>query len=280
MKCLRVKRCFSTAYHPQSDGQTERINQILETYLRCNSTSTSWATNLPTAELAYNCQVSESTKFSPFELIYGKNPILPSDLHVPDDLDRSLPTPEAATVLLQRQKDQETLARANLRYAQERQRFYYDRGKKDVHFKQGDYVLLSTRNLHLPDSKVFRPRYIGPFKILQKIGEVAYKLELGATFDIHDVFHVSLLRKFNGPEPEDIPETTALLPIHSRREVKSVLGHRRDEKNLDEYFVYFEGETTDDLRWIPYHQLPQNPNTKRQIRYYSNLHKAANSSTG
>jgi len=181
---------------------------------------------------------------------------------------------------MQQQQDQRLLAKANLRYAQECQRHYYDRGKKEISYEVGNYVLLSTRNLQLPGSNVFRPRYIGPFKILRKIGEVAYKLDLGGKQDIHDVFHVSLLRKFNGPEPENIPKTTAFLPTYSQREIKSVLGHRLNAAQLDEYFVYFQGETTDDLRWLPYHQLPQNQNTRKQIRYYVNLHRAASSATG
>jgi len=103
-------------------------------------------------------------------------------------------------------------------------------------------------------NSLFRPRYVVPFK---------------GNSQLHDVFHVSLFR--NGPDPEGSHVVPALQPDIPQRELKSVLGHRRHEKNLNEYFVYLKGETTDDLRWLPYHQLPQNQNTKKQIRYYTNL---------
>jgi len=212
IRLMGITQNLSTAYHPQTDGQTERTNQTRETDLRCNSTTTAWATDLPIAELAYNSQISASTQFSPFELLYGGNPKLPFDVTVPDTDAPRQSLPEAATVLFQKQHEQQVLARANLRYAQERQRYYYDRGRKDIIFEPGEYVLLSTQNLHHETSKVFRPRFVGPFKVLRKIGNIAYKLELGEGLQIHDVFHVSLLRKFQGAVSNNAQPNTSYLP--------------------------------------------------------------------
>mmetsp|Transcript_24485 Transcript_24485/g.35338 ORF Transcript_24485/g.35338 Transcript_24485/m.35338 type:complete len:137 (+) Transcript_24485:1350-1760(+) len=119
MELLKVKQNLSTACHPQTDGQTERINQTLETYLRCNSAATTWANDLRVAELTYNRQISESTEFSPFELFYGHNPTVACEVTLPRPETTTL-LPEAAEVLTRQQKDILDIAKVNLCYANQK----------------------------------------------------------------------------------------------------------------------------------------------------------------
>ncbi|WVZ70534.1 LOW QUALITY PROTEIN: hypothetical protein U9M48_019194 [Paspalum notatum var. saurae] len=157
---LDTKLRFGTAYHPQIDRQTERTNQILEDMLRACAIQygTSWDKCLPYAEFSYNNSYQASLKKSPFEALYGRRCRTPL------------------------------------------QRSYADVRRRDLSFKVDDHVYLKVspmRGIRRFNMKgKLSPRYIGPFKILEKKGEVAYRLELAPSLSgVHDVFHVSQLKK-------------------------------------------------------------------------------------
>ncbi|WVZ76463.1 LOW QUALITY PROTEIN: hypothetical protein U9M48_024439 [Paspalum notatum var. saurae] len=165
---LDTKLKFSTAYHPQTDGQTERTNQVLEDMLKTCAIQygTSWDKCLPYAEFPYNNSYQASLKKSSFEALYGKRCRMP---------------------LFWNQIG-------------EKQRSYADVRRRDLSFKVDDHVYLKVS----PMTEIRRfnmkgklaPRYIGPFKILEKKGEVVYRLELPPSLSgVHDVFHVSQLKK-------------------------------------------------------------------------------------
>ncbi|WVZ84539.1 hypothetical protein U9M48_031565 [Paspalum notatum var. saurae] len=172
---LDTKLRFSIAYHPQTDGQTERTNQILEDMLRACAIQydTSWDKCLPYAEFSYNNSYQASLKKSPFEALYGKR---------------------CRTPLFWNQTGEK---QENLRVAQSRQRSYADVRRMDLSFKVDDHVYLKAspmRGIRRFNMKgKLAPRYIGPFKMLEKKGEVAYRLELPPS--VHDVFLVSQLKK-------------------------------------------------------------------------------------
>ncbi|WVZ81648.1 hypothetical protein U9M48_029002 [Paspalum notatum var. saurae] len=193
---MGTKLDFSTAYHPQTDGQTERINQVMEDMLRaCALTyGTNWEASLPFAEFSYNNGRQASLGMAPFEALYGKKCRTPLMWHEVGE--RSLVGP----ALIKEAEEKVAEVRARLKEAQSRQKSYADGRRRELSFEEGDSVYLKVSPIR--GTKRFQikgklaPRYIGPYKVVRRIGKVAYKLELPESMrDIHDVFHVSQLRK-------------------------------------------------------------------------------------
>ncbi|WVZ52665.1 hypothetical protein U9M48_003703 [Paspalum notatum var. saurae] len=193
---LDTKLRFSIAYHPQTDGRTERINQILEDMLRpcAIQYGTSWDKCLPYVEFFYNNSYQASLKKSLFEALYGKRCRTP--LFWNQTGEKQVFGPD----MIQDAEQQLRIFQENLRIAQFRQRSYADARRRDLSFKVDDHVYLKVspmRGIRRFNIKgKLAPRYIGPFKIVEKKGEVAYRLELPPSLSgVHDVFHVSQLKK-------------------------------------------------------------------------------------
>ncbi|GJP52310.1 hypothetical protein CLOM_g11436 [Closterium sp. NIES-68] len=182
---LGTKIRLSTAYHPQSDGQTERMNRTLEDGLRAcvNACQNDWDLHLPDIEFSYNNTVNLATGQTPFYLATGQNPRTPSSLvHSPT-------RDTAATAFLSSKNTVIATARASLLRAQRRMIQYADQHRRDIHFNEGDQVLLSTANLPLLQEGLTRklaPRFIGPFTITQVLSP---RLKLPSHINIHPVFH-------------------------------------------------------------------------------------------
>lgn len=168
---------FSTAYHAQTDGQSERANRTLEEVLRhfVSPRQDDWDDYLDIAEFAINDSVNPSTGYTPFYLAYGSHPLSPIDI-------ASGVTVPAAQSALQDMADAMQHAKSRLHEAQTKQAHQANRHRRDIEFQVGDKVRLSTTNLQLPSnmSKKLTARYLGPFKVEQKIGKVSYKLKLPA----------------------------------------------------------------------------------------------------
>ena len=186
----------SSAYHPQTDGQTERINQILEDMLRACVLAypQKWDQCLPLAEFSYNNSYQESIKMAPFEALYGRRCRTP--LNWSEAGERTIFGPD----MVQEAEEQVRLIQENLKIAQSRQKSYADKRTDPLVFKVGDHVYLKVS----PWKGVQRfgvkgklaPRYIGPYPIVERCGPVAYRLNLPAKFSaIHNIFHVSQLKK-------------------------------------------------------------------------------------
>jgi hypothetical protein len=197
---------FSSAYHPQTDGQTERVNQILEDILRACALQygRSWDWSLPYAEFSYNNGYQESMKMTPFEMLYGRRCQTP--LFWNEAGEQKVFGPD----ILQEAKKQVHMVRENLRVAQSRQKSYADHRRRDLSFEVGDFVYLKVSPMRgLCRFKVrgkLTLRFIGPFEILGKRGEVAYQLKLSPRLsDVHDVFHVSQLNKCLRVSEEQLP---------------------------------------------------------------------------
>ncbi|WVZ76881.1 LOW QUALITY PROTEIN: hypothetical protein U9M48_024803 [Paspalum notatum var. saurae] len=191
---LGTKLRFSTAYHPQTDRQTERTNQILEDMLRVCAIQygTSWDKCLPYAEFSYNNSYQASLKKSPFEALYGKRCRTP--LFWNQTGEKQVFGPNII------QDAEQQLRIENLRVAQSRQRSYANVRRRDLSFKVDNHVYLKvspTRGIRRFNMKgKLAPRYIGPFKILESKGEVSYRFELPPSLSgVHDVFYVFQLKK-------------------------------------------------------------------------------------
>ena len=193
---LGTRLNFSTAYHPQTDGQTERVNQILEDMLRACALDFggAWDKSLPYAEFSYNNSYQASLQMAPFEALYGRK------CRTPLFWDQTGERQLFGTEVLTEAEEKVRTVRERLRIAQSRQKSYADNRRRELTFEAGDYVYLRVtplRGVHRFQTKgKLAPRFVGPYKILERRGEVAYQLELPSNMiGIHDVFHVSQLKK-------------------------------------------------------------------------------------
>jgi RNase H-like domain found in reverse transcriptase/Integrase zinc binding domain/Chromo (CHRromatin Organisation MOdifier) domain len=192
---LQMARGFSTAFHPQTDGQTERMNRTMEEMLRHFITPLKgdWVAALPLLEFAYNNSKHAATQSTPFRMYIGLDPLHP----VSGPTERTYRVP-AAEVFVHKMASELARAKQCIQDAQSKMKIQSDKRRQDVSFAVGDMVLLSTKNLKLKGTtpRKLLPRYIGPYKVLGLIGKVAYKLELPEQMRVHNVFHASLLSKY------------------------------------------------------------------------------------
>ncbi|KAL0544441.1 hypothetical protein IC582_019556 [Cucumis melo] len=195
---------FSTAFHPQTDGQTERLNQVLEDMLRACALEFpgSWDSHLHLMEFAYNNSYQATIGMAPFEALYGKccrSPVCWDEVG-----EQRLMGPE----LVQSTNEAIQKIRSRMHTAQSRQKSYADVRRKDLEFEVGDKVFLKVAPmrgvLRFEKRGKLSPRFVGPFEILERIGPVAYRLALPPSLTTaHDVFHVSMLRKYV-PDPSHV----------------------------------------------------------------------------
>ena len=203
---LGTKLLFSTTCHPQTDGQTEVVNRTLGTLLRTvlRKNLKTWEACLPHVEFAYNRAVHSTTNCSPFEVVYGFNPLTPLDL---------LPMPNVSVFkhkegqakadyvkkLHERVKDQ--IERKNKSYAKQA-----NKGRKKVVFEPGDWVWVHMRKERFPEQRKskLQPRGDGPFQVLERINDNAYKVELPGEYNVSSTFNVSDLSLFDADGESDL----------------------------------------------------------------------------
>ena len=198
-KCFGTRLTVSTAFYPQTDGQTERNNRTLEQMLRIfvSYKQNDWDQHLSAAEFAYNNSKQASTGMSPFYLATGQNPLTPANLlHFSEESNV-----QTTNEMLENMSTLIKIATENLNEAQQRQSQHANTRRTELYFNIGDKVLLSSKNISLDTqakrpSKKLQPKYIGPYEILEVISPVTYKLKLPPTLTIHPVFHVSLLKPY------------------------------------------------------------------------------------
>jgi hypothetical protein len=171
---MDTKLNFSSAYHPQIDGQTERTNQILEDMLRACALKygKSWDTSLPYVEFSYNNSYQASIEMAPYEALYGRQCRTP--LFWSQTGESQVFGPE----VLKDVEKQVQMVRETLKVAQTRQKSYADKRRRALSFEVGDFVYLKVSpmrgTLRFKDKGKLAPRYVGPFKIVDRKGEVAY----------------------------------------------------------------------------------------------------------
>jgi hypothetical protein len=261
-KLCGTKLAMSTAYHPQTDGQTERANRTLEEMLRAyiSSQHDDWDEHLPAVEFAYNNSVNPSTGHTPFYLNYGAHPRVPSTLVNP----RPSTSNPTATQFARRIQDVLDQARQLMSKAQETQAHHANRRRRDWEFKVGDEVLLSTADIKLKkkgQSGKLLPKFIGPFKITRVAGRNAYQLQLPESLKrLHPVFNISRLRAYKPndlvkfPAREKLDRPPPLLEDEDEGyEVESVLDKCRirakNGRYVDWYLVKWSGYPVSDATW-------------------------------
>ncbi|KAJ3684964.1 hypothetical protein LUZ61_014128 [Rhynchospora tenuis] len=254
---IGVQLNLSTTYQPQSDGQTERLNQCLEQYLRCMvfEHQKKWCKWLPLAEYWYNTSYQQSLNTSPFHALYGyQPPLLPFE-----DVIRS--SDQAVNELLRSRQQVLALLRDSLTKAQSRMKKYADLHRTERTFEVGEWVYMKIhpyrqQSVSGDGKNKLNPRYFGPYEIVEKIGSMAYRLQLPAEAQIHPVVHVSLLKKHigRGHIPSSVlPEFSLIGKLHvapiavlNRRLVK------RGNAGVAQLQVKWEGMTSEDTTWEDY----------------------------
>ena len=256
---LGTKLAFSTSHHPQSDGQTERINRVLEEMLRhyINQNHDNWDELLDMVEFAYNNSTQASTGYTPFFLNTGQHPFMPSQ---PTHHLKDVPV---ATNMFKSVEQAIQEAKLHLQKAQQHQAHGANRKRRPCGFKLGDQVLLDTRYLNTASSgpsRKLQPRYIGPFKIERVVSPVAFRLALPREMRVNPVFHSSLLKPFH-PSPaifrerrhsEDNvrPPPMVADPGFDQYKVENILDWRRKGRGV-QYLVKWEGYPEYEASWEP-----------------------------
>ena len=211
---LGIQRCMSNAYHPQSDGQTERTNRTITEMVRNYVTPAScgrWPEHLPWIEYAYNNSYQEAVKTTPFFLSYGQHPRGPTSLGLEAQVPAAADTVKEVHCAVE-------AAKKSLLKGQKRMCKQVNRHRRPVEYSQGALVLLSTQNLRNSYSgqcTKLMPRWVGPFPIVgmhpdHMIGRAAVRLGLPPQWQrMHDVFHVGLVKPYRG-EMNDLGEEYGL----------------------------------------------------------------------
>ena len=284
-----TQRSMSTAFHPQSDGQTERVNRVLEDTLRhfVGPTQDDWDKLLPCAEFALNNAKHEATGMTPFKLNYGIDPRSPALAGI---LTEDTPRGSSARAAYSRiSPDAELVPAAHkftsdmqkcmqhvqlcLKAAQQRAKAIADKRRTtEVPFAVGHQVLLKVDHLNLKQmgSRKLSARAIGPFPIVAKIGAVAFRLELPAKMKCHPVFHASQLKPYTPGRTPPPPPPEVGPDGELRYEVEMVVDHQlrrlggrpkrlpdgsKEPRTRDEYLIKWRGYSAEHNSWEPVNYL-------------------------
>ncbi|CAM8925392.1 unnamed protein product [Rhodiola kirilowii] len=258
---------FSTAYHPQTDGQTEITNKTLETYLRCMTSEVphTWSKWLPLAEWWYNTTFHTAAQSTPYEIIYGQ----PPPIHLP-----YLPGESSCLIVdrsMQKREELITMLKFHLLRAQNRMKQYADSHRSDREFQIGDHVYLKLQPYRQQSMKTkvphkLSPRFYGPFRIIDRIGPVAYKLELPPEAAIHNVFHVSQLKLCHNHPANATALPQYMLDLGNSKEPEAILDRKmvkRQNGAVTKILVQWKGYPVEQATWEFYQDF---------IKKYPNFH--------
>ncbi|KAJ1699965.1 hypothetical protein LUZ63_008477 [Rhynchospora breviuscula] len=260
MQKLDIKLNMATAYHPQTDGQTERVNQCLEQYLRCviQGQPRKWNRVLPLAEWWYNTSHHSAIQTTPFQALYG---------YAPTQIPMGQPPKsqiEAVNRVFRERHELNLQLRNQIKKAHERMKKFANKKRSERKFKIGDWVYLKMQNYRQVSvqgrqNNKLAPKYCGPFEVIDKIGEVAYQLNLPSGAQIHNVFHVSQLKGKIGKTEAVSPNVP--IPDHTgQTEVVpvAILARRMIKKNNEyvaQVLVQWINQSEDEATWEDYEAI-------------------------
>jgi hypothetical protein len=259
VKAIQATRNLSTAYHPQTDGLTERKNQWIEQYLRLFAADTQddWDKWLTIATVVHNSWPNATTKVAPSQAMLG---------YLPDLTGTKIQTTNETISQRQEQAEQwRTKAKDALNLAANQ--------IPAEQYTVGDQVWLENKNLTLTHgTRKLHPRRHGPFQITKQISPVAYKLQLPASWTIHDVFHASLLRPYKETEQKGANYTRPppdIVQGESEYEVEAIINHRHHGRKQDlQYLLKWKGYPDADNTWEPADQV----HAPMLIKHYHKKH--------
>ena len=269
---LDIKGTPSTAYHPQTDGQTERVNQEVEQYLRAfvNHRQDDWADWVPIAEFAYNNHVHAGSRNTPFCLDTGQDPRMGVE-------PRRTTSNQTAADFMASWKAAENEAKAALRRSSEDMARHYNRKRQDPpSYQIGDHVYLKGE--HIKSDRPVKKldwKWYGPFPIAKILSKHNVVLTLPASWRVHPVFHVERLRK---SPPQLVPEQARppppppnMIDGHEEYEVAEIVNSRWQHNRL-EYLVRWRNYPDDEMTWEPLKHLQ---NAQQAIRDFHTQHPTA-----
>src|SRR5215467_11424153 len=243
---LGINQAFSTAFHPQTDGKTERYNQEIAAYLSiyCSQNPSTWAQHLPILEYVHNSRPHTDRQQSPFEIIMGITPPgIPSIIETP-----SIKTAEDRLWNIDKIQDE---AITPQKLAADRMRARIRSTFKP--FSTGQKVWLEAKNLRLSLPSKIRPRRLGPYKIKRVLSHWTYELKLPSRWKIHPIFHASLLTPYHENDvygPPDIPPSPEIIEGEEEYEIEGIVSHRQRDNQI-EYLVKWKGYSHDENEWMP-----------------------------
>jgi hypothetical protein len=253
-KRLGIQPKLSTAFHPQTDGQTERMNRDLQQYLRLFTAEKQdeWVDWLPLAQFSYNTKKQASTQKSPFEVTRSYVPRMGFEQRI-----TKAPAAEKFTSIMQN-----TLAqtKANLEKAQDQMKAQADKHRSIApKYQIGDKVWLSTDSLKVTRaSKKLTERWLGPYDITKTVGDNAVKLHLPKTMRIHPVVNISRVRPYKEPLEGQTSIRPGPVKVTEDREIEYEVDHivnvRKKGQHM-EYLVHWKGYTKEDRTWEPKNNL-------------------------
>jgi hypothetical protein len=260
---LGIKLRMSTAYHPQSDGQAEKANATLETFLKAYIAQLpspgQWTRLLPLAEFTYNAAKHKAIGMPPFEADIGYVPRLPLDLLTPNPQSSDS---EPGTTYAEKLSKTLRMLRERMEEAQLSMTAEANEKRQAHPFRVGDEVFLDTRSLPIGyanvtetandsnNSRKFQHSYAGPFRLLKKVGENAFVLDIPAHWRLHPVFNVSRLKPSRVDKTREHPPPPPLRSTATvEYEVETILEHRGSTVRDLEYLVKWVGYA--DATWEP-----------------------------
>ncbi|KAA0053470.1 reverse transcriptase [Cucumis melo var. makuwa] len=250
---------ISSSYHPQTDGQTKRFNYMLEEYLRhfVNARQKNWVQLLDVAQFCFNAQTSSSTGRSPFEIVSGRQPILP---HLVDHPFVGK-NPQALN-FTKEWKQTNDIARAYLEKASKRMKKWADKKRRPLEFQAGDQVLIKLRLEQVrfrghKDERLVR-KYKGPVEVLKKVGNTSYRVALPTWMKINPIIHVSNLKPYH-QDTEDLQQNIITRPIidlsqKEDKDVEEILAERvkrdrRPARRIHKYLVKWKNLPVEETNW-------------------------------
>ena len=260
-----VELAFSTAYHPQTDGQTERENRTVKEIMRTvvDERGEEWDEYLPMVEMALNSAKQASTGMSPFKMVYGREMTLPVDTRLKTRVAVDNPAVEA---LGDRLKGIWEKATEQIGRAKQRQEVNANRERREESFAVGDKVMLSTEEMKLVGTRElnrsvqFLPKYIGPFPIIRVKNRNAYELQLPPKFQMEPVVNITRLKRyvdgeemFPDREKEDTRVGEELEDANGggmEWEVEAILGERGTGERK-QFLVKWKGYPLWECTWEP-----------------------------